>query len=91
MAERYTRADVARILANVNSAAERLGMRGAGSYAVETMGGSYLYLTNRAGLSAEHTGPGERIIDLGKSWHSAGDALITYVQHLHTVEILREG
>lgn len=91
MAERYTRADVAGILANVNGAAARLGMRGAGSYAVETMGGTYLYLTNREGLDDGHTGPGSQLLPLGKGWHSAGDALITFVQALHVVEMMREG
>lgn len=89
---RYTKSDVANILANVNDAGKRLHMRGAGSWAVETMGGTYLYLTDRSQAEAppRHTIPGTRIIDLGASWHKAGEALITFLQHLHTVEIMQE-
>lgn len=89
MAERYTRADVARILENVNSAAERLGMAGAGGYVVETMGGTYLYLTDRSRLDESHTGPGARLLTLGNSWHAAGGALLDILQAWHVVEMMR--
>lgn len=89
MAERYTRADVARILENVNGAAERLGMAGAGSYVVETMGGTYLYLTDRSRLDSGHTGPGSKLLALGKGWSSAGNALLDVLQAWHVVEMMR--
>ena len=83
---RYTKADVANILSNVNDMGKALGMRGAGTWTVETMGGSFLYLTNRADSDPDRpTIPGEKIIELGATWNKAGEALITFVRHLHTV------
>jgi hypothetical protein len=89
MAERYTRADVARILVNINEQAGRLGMAGAGSYAVESMGGTYLYLTDRSRLDGGHSGPGSKLLDLGNSWHAAGVALLDLAQAWHVVEFQR--
>jgi hypothetical protein len=99
MAQRNTRADVERILASINEAAARLGLRGAGSWAVETMGGNYLYLTDRSGKSPDAgahgyppngTGPGEKIEDLGRGWHAAYERLFTLRRDLLTVQ-LRQG
>lgn len=89
MAERYTRADVARKLEHVNAQAGRLGMAGAGSYAVETMGGDHLYLTDRSRLESGHTGPGARLVELGKSWHAAWLKLHEIQEAWHLVEFLR--
>lgn len=96
---RYTRKDVAEILVNVNSAGERLRMRGAGQWAVETMGGTYLYLTDRSektpsggeahGYPPGGSGPGVRIHDLGRGWHAAANELLSFLSVLHTVEMMQ--
>lgn len=88
MAERYTRDDVTRILESINEAAARLNLSGAGNWAVETMGGNYLYLTDRTERdNGNRTGPGERIEDLGKNWHAAYLRLHTLRRDLLTVQI----
>lgn len=87
MAERYTRADVARILESINEAADRLSLDGAGQWVVETMGGTFLYLTDRSGLVAGHTGPGQCIEALGRGWHSAYLRLHTLRRDLLTVQV----
>lgn len=99
MAQRNTREDVARILASINEAAKELRLRGAGNWAVETMGGSYLYLTDRSGKTPGEgahgyppagTGPGEKIEDLGKGWHSAYERLFTLRRDLLTVQLRQD-
>jgi hypothetical protein len=100
MGTRNTKADVERILASINEAAEDLGLRGAGNWAVETKGGSYLYLTDRSGKAGPGagahgyppagTGPGETIEELGNGWHSAYERLFTLRRDLLTVQ-LRQG
>lgn len=96
MAERYTQADVARIVESINEAAGKLKLRGAGSWAVETMGGNYLYLTDRSGKAPgagahgyppNGTGPGEKIEDLGRGWHSAYLRLFDLRRDLLTVQL----
>lgn len=91
MAERYTRDDVTRILESINEAARSLNLRGAGNWTVETMGGDYLYLTDRTfQIATGRTGPGEKIEDLGKSWHRAFNRLFDLRRDLLTVQ-LRQG
>jgi hypothetical protein len=91
MGTRNTRADVERILASINEAAEKLGLRGAGNWVVETRGGTYLYLSDRTAADAEgRTGPGEMIEELGNGWHSAYERLFTLRRDLLTVQ-LRQG
>lgn len=99
MSTRNTKADVARILESLNEAAKDLNLRGAGNWAVETKGGSYLYLTDRSGMMpGSHaqgyppngTGPGETIEELGNGWHSAYERLFTLRRDLLTVQI-RQG
>lgn len=78
---RNTKADVARLLTTVNAVGVRLGMRGAGSWTVRTIGGTYLYLTQS---------DGQKIEDLGPGWHSAFIALLNFSRTLHTVELLQK-
>lgn len=93
MAERYTREDVARILESINEAAASLRLDGAGSWAVETMGGRFLYLTDRSKnslMGRTASTPGERIEELGASYHSAYLRLHTLRRDLLTVQIRQE-
>lgn len=92
MSERYTRHDVARIVESINEAASKLRLRGAGGWTVETMGGTYLHLTDRTFADSEgHTGPGEKIEDLGKGWHSAYLRLFDLRRDLLTVQLRQDG
>lgn len=92
MSERYTKADVERITESINKAAVNLNLRGAGRWTVETMGGTYLYLTDRTFADSEgRTGPGEKIEDLGRGWHSAYLRLFDLRRDLLTVQLRQEG
>lgn len=85
---RNTRADVERITESINTAAAKLGLIGAGNWTVETMGGTYLYLTDRTFADSQgRTGPGERLVDLGRGWHSAYERLFTLRQDLLLVQL----
>jgi hypothetical protein len=88
--ERFTRADVARILASINEAASSLRLDGAGSWVVEDRGGKFLYLDDRSGMADDDTRRGALIEELGKGWHSAYLRLHTLRRDLLTVQI-RQG
>jgi len=83
----HTKADVARILVALNEQAGRLGMSCAGSLAVETMGGTYLYLTDRSRMVNGRNGPGARVLDLAKGWHGAYERLFTLAEDWRIIEI----
>lgn len=91
MSERYTKADVARITESINAAAVKLRLRGAGAWTVEAMGGTYLFLTDRSFVDEQgRTGPGEKIEDLGRGWHSAYLRLFDLRRDLLTVQLRQD-
>lgn len=79
---RYTRADLANVLVNVNLAAERLDMGTV--YSVGTLGGTYLYLL-RLEVDGTH-----REAELGGTVHKATVALLGILEAWHLVESARD-
>lgn len=89
MAQRHTKVDAYRILGRLNDQAARLGLGCAGHLAIETMGGTYLYLTDRSRMVNGRNGPGAKVLDLAKGWHGAYERLFTLAEDLRVVELDR--